>query len=111
MACLLRAVGLQPDHADARLAMAQILADAGVAGFICIAAFIYFLFRRGLQVVFSTRDRFRRGAATGALAGCLGILLHSFFDFPLRTPANALVFLLLATLAVVAVRRGDSQND
>jgi O-antigen ligase len=89
----------------------QILADAGILGFACIAAFIYFLFRRGLQVVFSTRDRFRRGVATGALAGCLGILLHSFFDFPLRTPANAFVFLLLAALAVVSVRRGDPQKD
>jgi O-antigen ligase len=89
----------------------QILADAGILGFACIAAFIYFLFRRGLQVVFSSRDRFRRGVATGALAGCLGILLHSFFDFPLRTPANAFVFLLLATLAVVSVRRGDPQKN
>ncbi len=35
----------------------------------------------------------------GALAGCAGVLVHSFFDFTLHTTANALMFLLLAALA------------
>ncbi len=82
----------------------QILADAGIAGFACVAAFIYLLFKKSLAVVSSSTDRFRRGAATGALAGCFGILIHSFFDFPLRTPSNALFFLTLAVLTTIAVR-------
>jgi hypothetical protein len=51
----------------------------------------------------TSRDSFRRGVALGALAGCFGIAIHSFFDFPLRTPANSLVFLILATLATVQI--------
>jgi O-antigen ligase len=82
----------------------QTLADSGVAGFICVAGFIYLLFRQGVKMISSAGDRFHRSAATGALAGCFGILLHSFFDFPLRTPANALVFLILAALAIVSLR-------
>jgi len=81
----------------------QIFADAGILGFACALAFVYFLFRQGLEKINRTSDRFRRGVATGALAGCFGILLHSFFDFPLRTPSNTFYFLTLAALATVSV--------
>ncbi len=81
----------------------QILADAGILGFACVAAFIYLLFKKGLQTVRKSSDRFRRSAAVGALAGCFGILIHSFFDFPLRTPSNALFFLTLTALATASI--------
>lgn len=81
----------------------QIFADAGIFGFLCALAFVYFLFKQGLEKINQTTDRFRRGVAAGALAGCFGILLHSFFDFPLRTPSNAFYFLTLVTLVVVSV--------
>lgn len=81
----------------------QTLADAGILGFVCIATFIYFLFKKALPLVGAKHDGFRRGVAVGALAGCFGILIHSFFDFPLRTPSNMFFFLLLTTLAVVSV--------
>ena len=81
----------------------QIFADAGIFGFACAIAFVYFLFKQGLGKINQTSDRFRRGVAVGALAGCFGILLHSFFDFPLRTPSNAFYFLILVTLATVSV--------
>ncbi len=77
----------------------QILADAGILGFACIAAFIFLLFKQSLQIIGAASDNFRRSAAIGALAGCFGILIHSFFDFPLRTTANALFFLLLVVIA------------
>lgn len=80
----------------------QILADAGIAGFMCVAAFIYLLFRKGLRTI-AEADGFRKSAAIGALAGCFGILVHSFFDFPLRTYSNAFFFLLLAAIATVPI--------
>ena len=82
----------------------QILADAGVFGFVCIAAFIYLLFKQSLQAIGKTTDSFRRDTIIGALAGCFGILIHSFFDFPLRTTSNAFFFLLLVVLATVSIR-------
>jgi O-antigen ligase len=81
----------------------QILADAGILGFACIAAFIYMLFRQSLRIIGKASDRFRRNAAVGALAGCFGVLLHSFFDFPLRTPSNAFFFLLLTVIATASI--------
>lgn len=81
----------------------QILADAGISGFACVGAFIYLLFKKGVATINETADNFRRGAAIGALAGCFGILIHSFFDFPLRTPSNAFFFLTLTVLATVSI--------
>lgn len=83
----------------------QILADAGILGFACVAAFIYLLFKKGWRTIGETADPFRRSAAIGALAGCGGILIHSFFDFPLRTPANAFFFLILTVLATAAIHQ------
>ena len=80
----------------------QMLAEGGVVAVVCIVAFIVLLFRRGLAIVSSTTG-FRQSAAIGALAGCVGIMVHSFFDFPLRTNSNMFVFLLLAAIATVKV--------
>ena len=81
----------------------QMLSEAGISGFICIAAFIFLLFKKGLQTIVKATDSFRGNTAIGALAGCFGILLHSFFDFPLRTPSNAFFFLILAVLATASI--------
>jgi O-antigen ligase len=82
----------------------QILADAGIVGFACVAAFIYLLFKYSLSAIEAAADNvYRKSAARGALAGCFGILIHSFFDFPLRTPANAFFFLLLTVIATVSI--------
>ncbi len=82
----------------------QMLADAGIAGFACLGGFIYLLFKKGLGTITNAENSFRRNAAIGSLAGCFGILIHSFFDFPLRTPSNAFVFLLLAAIATVSIK-------
>jgi O-antigen ligase len=90
----------------------QTLADGGILAFTALTAFIILLFRKGLRGIIETTDRMDRGIAIGALAGCAGILTHSFFDFPLRTPANGFFFLMLATLAVnkVDTQRANRRN-
>lgn len=78
----------------------QVLSDGGIIGAVLGLFFIVALFRMGLARR-ESGDEFRRGVATGALAGCFAVLVHSFFDFTLHTPANALLFLMLAALATV----------
>jgi O-antigen ligase len=82
----------------------QILADGGILGLLCVAVFIALLFKQSLRVITKSSDNFRRNTAVGALAGCFGIMIHSFFDFPLRTPANGYFFLLLAALATATIQ-------
>src|SRR5947209_8403960 len=76
----------------------QTLTDAGAVGGLLGLVFLAALFLQGVRRM-QSHDRFRRGVALGALAGCSGALVHSFFDFTLHTTANALMFLLLAALA------------
>src|SRR5258706_345385 len=76
----------------------QTLADGGIVGGILGLAFLVILFGKGFARR-ETDDKFRRGVATGALAGCFAVLIHSFFDFTLHTTSNALLFLILAALA------------
>lgn len=90
----------------------QVLADAGLVGALLGLFFIIALFRMGLARR-RTEDAFRRGVATGALAGCFAVLVHSFFDFTLHTTSNALLFLVLAALATLngrVERQGQSQH-
>lgn len=81
----------------------QVLADAGIVGAIFGIFFLAALFRMGFKRRRSP-DIFRRGVATGALAGCFAVLVHSFFDFTLHTTSNALLFLTLAALATTGSR-------
>lgn len=78
----------------------QVLSDAGIVGALLGLFFIVTLFRLGLKRT-SSEDRFRRGVAVGALAGCFAVLVHSFFDFTLHTTSNALLFLVVAALATL----------
>jgi O-antigen ligase len=78
----------------------QILTDAGVVGGLLGLAFVVALFAMAFRRL-QSHDKVRRGIALGALAGCSGNLVHSFFDFTLHTTANALLFLLLAALATM----------
>lgn len=81
----------------------QILADAGVLGLLCVLSFIVLLFKTSLRIITKSSDNFRRSTALGALAGCLGLVIHSIFDFPLRTPANGYFFLIFAVLATANI--------
>lgn len=78
----------------------QILADGGILGLGCVLAFIFILAKNGIAAVSRRTSDIHRSISTGALAGCFGILIHSFFDFPLRTPANAFFFLLVVVLVL-----------
>ncbi len=81
----------------------QVLADTGVVGGIIAVAFFVVLFRTGLKRV-RVADTYRRGVAAGALAGCVAVLIHSFFDFTLQTTANALLFFVIVALATLDAR-------
>jgi O-antigen ligase len=87
----------------------QVLSDGGIVGAVIGLFFVVSLFRMGFARR-ESRDDFRRGVATGALAGCFAVLVHSFFDFTLHTPANALLFLVLAALATMNGRVEDVQS-
>ena len=86
------------------------MADAGIVGLIIAALFVFWLFRAGFRNI-KTKDRFRRGAAVGALAGCVAIMIHSLFDFVLHTTAITLLFLTLVSLVVTSRAGGEEDAE
>ena len=81
----------------------QVLSDGGIIGAALALAFVVLLFYLALKRA-KSQDDFRRGVALAALSGCFGVLVHSFFDFTLHTPSNALLFLVMAALATLDAR-------
>jgi O-antigen ligase len=57
--------------------------------------------RTGLSAFLHTKSRFKQGVTLGAVAGIIAILIHSFVDFNLHIPANALLFVVLAAIIQV----------
>ncbi len=81
----------------------QILADGGIVGFAIVAAFVVLLVWKALKRIREEESETIRTTVIGGLAGCVGILVHSFFDFPLRTAGNAYFFLLIIALMLSPV--------
>ena len=88
--------GLRLDHAHNDYF--ELLANTGLIGGAFGLAFVALLFWFGYVNVRSQNSEGRAFYAS-ALAACAGILLHSFVDFNLHLPSNALLFLIFAGLA------------
>jgi hypothetical protein len=74
------------------------LAEAGLLGGLCGLAFLWMLYREAKKNFTAEQGHFSRALHAGAMAAVSGMLLHSFVDFNLHIPANALLFLLQAYL-------------
>lgn len=81
----------------------QMLADGGITAFALTIAFIVILFRRAMGRLQEEKSELIRTTVIGCFAGCVGIFVHSLFDFPLRTAGNAYCFLLVIALLLAPV--------
>ena len=105
--------GLRLDHAHNDYF--ELLANTGLIGGAFGLAFVALLFWFGYVNVRSHNSEGRAFYAS-SLAACAGILLHSFVDFNLHLPSNALLFLIYAGLAtssrlVPQPNRGQSSGS
>jgi O-antigen ligase len=75
------------------------LAEAGLLGGLCGLAFLWLLYREARKCFLAEQGHFSRALHAGAIAAVCGLLLHSWVDFNLHIPSNALLFLLQAYLA------------
>ncbi len=86
---------------------AQMLVETGLAGALCVAAFLLLLLHAGWR-----RWRRRghgdpavRNLQLAAFIGLAGFLFHSYGDFQFHNPANALLFFLVVALAVTPAEK------
>ena len=80
----------------------QFLAEFGLIGFVPLALFVVFSFWHGLQALWMRKSWYRSGVGFAASMGILSIMIHSFADFNLQIPANAVTFITLCAVAVLA---------
>jgi O-antigen ligase len=87
----------------------QTLVETGIVGFVFALFFLRLLIREGIRHWKLWRNDIHSGIALAAFLGCIGILVHSLFDFNLQIPANAAFFFALA--ALVTARIGNSGRE
>ena len=77
----------------------QWISETGLILVPVIIWMIVALFRKGFKKL-KNPSRLVRGITIGALSGITAIMVHSFTDFNLHIPANALLFTVLTSLVV-----------
>jgi O-antigen ligase len=77
----------------------EALAETGIFGGACCALFLGMLLFHSLRQLSGSKPSFASVLNLSGLVGCTGFLVHSFVDFNLRLPANALLFFLMSVLA------------
>jgi O-antigen ligase len=77
----------------------QLLTETGLLGFGIALWFLVITFRRAWAKLDNWTENVNGSLTVAALLGCVGILVHSFFDFNLQIPANAALFYVLCAVA------------
>lgn len=85
----------------------QVVADAGVVGFVLGISFLI-LFGSAVRKAILIKDPYLRGIAVGAAGACFAVLVHSLFDFVLHITAVALLFLGCLALLIAAIDYSES---
>ncbi|MBA4373825.1 MAG: hypothetical protein C0402_13315 [Thermodesulfovibrio sp.] len=81
----------------------ELLTDTGLTGFTIIVSlalvFFFSVYRKWLR----KRGLFAKCIGAGGLSSCIAMAVHSFTDFNLHIPANALLLTVIAALTYAAV--------
>ena len=83
----------------------EVLAETGLLGGICCAWFLGVLLVQSLERLRPFNNSFSGVLQLSGLVACSGFLVHSFVDFNLHIPANALLFFLMAHLATAEIQQ------
>src|SRR6266850_1249648 len=88
----------------------EALAETGIAGGLCCAWFIGIVLGESLQRLRQLNNSFAGTLQLSGFVACSGFLVHSFVDFNLHIPANALLFFLMAHLATAEIQQSPEKQ-
>jgi len=80
----------------------EALAETGLLGGICCGWFLIVVLLKSARASGELGSSFVSALNLSGLLGCSGLLVHSFVDFNLHIPANALLFFVAAHLATAS---------
>lgn len=80
----------------------QFATETGVVGVSLVGLLVLSTLLVALRTQYERRDPLARGVAFGVTMGIIALLIHSWVDFNLQIPANALTFVVLLAMGWVA---------
>ena len=80
----------------------QFATETGVLGLGLVGALVLSTFLVALRTQYERRDALARGVAFGVTMGIIALMIHSWVDFNLQRPANALTFVVLLAMGWAA---------
>ena len=92
----------------------QFAVESGMVGLALLGLLVLSTLRIVLKTQSERRDPLARGVAFGVTMGIISLMIHSWVDFNLQIPANALTFVVLLAMGWVAYsveRRGEEGED
>ena len=84
----------------------QVVSEMGIFVLAIIVWLLFGTLRTGFKTFLRTRSTLKQGITLGATAGIVAIVIHSFVDFNLHIPANAILFTVLA--AIIQAQRSTA---
>jgi putative inorganic carbon (HCO3(-)) transporter len=82
---------------------AQIASESGLLGLLLIGSFVVVALVSALVAQWQRRDPLMRGMSFACVMGVTAILIHSWTDFNLQIPANAVLFMVLLALGWISL--------
>lgn len=82
---------------------AEIASESGILGLILIGSFVVMAVVAALLAQWRRRDPLMRGMSFACVMGVTAILFHSWTDFNLQIPANAVYFMVLLALGWISL--------
>ncbi len=82
-------------------------------GFLALVSGFFIFIAMGFRRICKmspTKDSLRFFLGAGALSGLVSIGFHSFFDFNLEMPANAVYFVLLMAIVCACTQRTEGRS-
>lgn len=80
----------------------QFWIEFGLVGSLPLLAFVLIALFYSFKALRNQHSLYRSGIGFGSLMAIIAILIHSFTDFNLQIPANAMTFTLVCAIAVLA---------
>lgn len=74
----------------------QVASETGIFGLFCMIGIFLLIVKNGFANYLISQSSFKKGISLGAAIGILSIAIHSFGDFNLRIPANAVLFTVIS---------------
>ena len=106
-----KSVASQAVFSQAHSDVLQLVSETGFFGSGIAFLFLCLFFKDIFPVWFSRHHPFFKGIALGGICAIISILAHSFFDFNLQIPANALLFTVVMAVTYKCVFLKDRAHE